>query len=123
VGTPGNINLRNDFVIGPDRALYVSDAFDSRIFRLRPGASEPELLIEDRTLDGIDGITFLAATLRHNVIPTIPLWLRAWQMATRNGLANLQQSLDRTFRLRQRHFQIQGRQGRPENRSVKLCFG
>jgi sugar lactone lactonase YvrE len=63
---PGSTNLCNDFVIGPDRALYVSDTFGSRIFRLKPGASEPELLIEDRTLDGIDGITFLGSELYVN---------------------------------------------------------
>ena len=63
---PGDINLCNDFVIGPDKALYVSDTFGSRIFRLKPGASEPELLIEDRTLDGIDGITFLGSELYVN---------------------------------------------------------
>jgi hypothetical protein len=63
---PGEINLCNDFVIGPDKALYISDTFGSRIFRLKPGASEPELLIEDRTLDGIDGITFLGNDLYVN---------------------------------------------------------
>jgi hypothetical protein len=63
---PGDINLCNDFVVGPDRALYVSDTFGSRIFRLKPGASEPELLIQDRTLDGIDGITFLGNDLYVN---------------------------------------------------------
>jgi hypothetical protein len=63
---PGQINLCNDFVIGPDKALYVSDTFGSKIFRLKPGASEPELLIEDRTLDGIDGITFLGNELYVN---------------------------------------------------------
>jgi hypothetical protein len=63
---PGDINLCNDFVIGPDKALYVSDTFGSRIFRLKPGAAEPELLIEDRTLDGIDGITFISGELYVN---------------------------------------------------------
>jgi hypothetical protein len=63
---PGDINLCNDFVVGPDKALYVSDTFGSRIFRLKPGAPEPELLIEDRTLDGIDGITFLGSELYVN---------------------------------------------------------
>jgi hypothetical protein len=62
----GDVNLCNDFAIGPDRALYVSDTFGSRIFRLRPGASEPELLIQHRTLDGIDGITFLGGELYVN---------------------------------------------------------
>jgi hypothetical protein len=60
---PGDINVCNDFVVGPDKALYVSDTYGSRIFRLKPGASEPELLIEDRALDGIDGITFLGSDL------------------------------------------------------------
>jgi hypothetical protein len=63
---PGDINLCNDFVVGPDKALYVSDTFGSRIFRLKPDTSEPELLIEDRTLDGIDGITFLGSELYVN---------------------------------------------------------
>jgi hypothetical protein len=43
----GEVSLCNDFVIGPDHALYVSDTFGSRIFRLGPAASEPELLIRD----------------------------------------------------------------------------
>jgi streptogramin lyase len=63
---PGEINLCNDFVVGPDKALYVSDTFASKIFRLKPGATEPELLIEDRTLDGIDGIAFLGNELYVN---------------------------------------------------------
>ena len=70
---PGEINLCNDFVIGPDPALYVSDTFGSRIFRLRSGAAEPELLIKDRTLDGIDCITFLGGELYgNNVISNNP---------------------------------------------------
>jgi hypothetical protein len=63
---PGNVNLCNDFVIGPDHALYISDTLGSRIFRLGQGAAQPELLIEDRTLDGIDGITFLNGELYVN---------------------------------------------------------
>ena len=58
---PGDVNLCNDFTIGPDRALYVSDTLGSRIFRVKPHAQEAELLIQDRTLDGIDGITFSTA--------------------------------------------------------------
>jgi hypothetical protein len=63
---PGDINLCNDFVVGPDKALYISDTFGSRIFRFKPGAEEPELLIQDRALDGIDGITFLGSELYVN---------------------------------------------------------
>src|SRR5260221_12832610 len=62
----GEINLCKDFTLGPDHALYVSDTFASRIYRLRPGAQEGELLIEDRTLDGIDGIAFLDGVLYVN---------------------------------------------------------
>ncbi len=63
---PGEVNLCNDFTIGPDRALYVSDTLGSRIFRVKPDAQEAELLIQDRTLDGIDGITFLDGVLYAN---------------------------------------------------------
>jgi hypothetical protein len=44
----------------------VSDTLGSRIFRVRPDAPEAELLIQDRTLDGIDGITFLDGVLYAN---------------------------------------------------------
>jgi hypothetical protein len=44
----------------------VSDTLASRIWRLKPGAQDGELLIEDRTLDGIDGITFLDGVLYAN---------------------------------------------------------
>jgi hypothetical protein len=63
---PGDNNLCNDFTLGPDHALYVSDTLASRIYRLRPGKQEGELLIEDRMLDGIDGITFLDGVLYAN---------------------------------------------------------
>jgi hypothetical protein len=63
---PGEINLCNDFVVGPDKALYIADTFGSKIFRLKPGSDVPELLIEDRTLDGVDGITFLGNDLYVN---------------------------------------------------------
>jgi hypothetical protein len=56
-------NLCNDFTLAPDHALYVSDTLASRICRLRPGAQVGELLIEYRSPDGIDGITFLDGEL------------------------------------------------------------
>ena len=71
---PGNVNLCNDFTIGPDQALYVSDTLGDRIFRLRPGAQEGELLIQSRTLDGIDGITFLNGVLYVNNVITNNLY-------------------------------------------------
>jgi hypothetical protein len=63
---PGARNLCNDFVVGPDKALYISDTFGAKIWRLKPGAKEPEVLSEDRTLYGIDGITFVGDTLYEN---------------------------------------------------------
>jgi hypothetical protein len=63
---PGEQNLCNDFVVGPDKALYLSDTFGAKIWRLKPGATAPEVFSDDRTLLGIDGITFLGDTLYEN---------------------------------------------------------
>lgn len=63
---PGDNNLCNDFTIGPDKALYITDTIPGRIFRLPAGASTAELYLEDRTLFGVDGITFLNGTLYVN---------------------------------------------------------
>jgi hypothetical protein len=63
---PGEQNLCNDFFVGPDKALYVSDTFGGKIWRLAPGATTPELWLEDRTLNGIDGITFLNGVMYEN---------------------------------------------------------
>src|SRR6202046_5505250 len=63
---PGDNNVCNDFAIGPDKALYITDTFPGRIFRLAPGASTAELYLENRVLAGVDGITFLDGTLYVN---------------------------------------------------------
>ena len=63
---PGSKNLCNDFVVGPDKALYISDTFGAKIWRLKPGAKVPEVYSDDRTLYGIDGITFIGGTLYEN---------------------------------------------------------
>ena len=63
---PGDTNLCNDFAVGPDHALYVTDTLLGKIWRVKHGAKEGELLIEDRALLGIDGITFLNGTLYAN---------------------------------------------------------
>lgn len=63
---PGTPTLCNDFVVGPDKALYISDTFGAKIWRLKPGAAAPEVFSEDRTLLGIDGITFVGNTLYEN---------------------------------------------------------
>jgi hypothetical protein len=63
---PGDNSTCNDFTVGPDKALYITDTANSRIYKLAPGASAGELFLEDRALCGIDGITFLNGTLYVN---------------------------------------------------------
>jgi sugar lactone lactonase YvrE len=63
---PGDNSTCNDFSIGPDKALYISDTTNSKIYKLPPGAYTAELFLEDRALYGIDGITFLNGTLYVN---------------------------------------------------------
>ena len=63
---PGDTSMCNDFAIGPDKALYISDTMSSKIYKLPAGASAGELFLEHRSLYGIDGITFLNGTLYVN---------------------------------------------------------
>src|SRR5262249_18267454 len=72
---PGDNNICNDFTVGPDKALYVSDTANGRIFKLPAGASAATLFLEDRAaLGGIDGITFLNGTLYVNNVFTSKLY-------------------------------------------------
>jgi sugar lactone lactonase YvrE len=63
---PGDNSTCNDFSIGPDKALYISDTANSKIYKLPAGAASAELFLEDHALYGIDGITFLDGTLYVN---------------------------------------------------------
>ena len=63
---PGGNTTCNDFALGPDKALYITDTAMGKIYRLPAGASAPELFLEHRTLMGVDGITFLDGTLYVN---------------------------------------------------------
>src|ERR1700755_1265106 len=63
---PGDNSTCNDFAVGPDKALYISDTANAKIYRLAPGASSAELWFENRLLNGIDGITFLDGVLYVN---------------------------------------------------------
>jgi sugar lactone lactonase YvrE len=63
---PGESNVCNDFAIGPDKALYITDTVPGRIFRLPAGATAAELYLDHPTLRGVDGITFLEGTLYVN---------------------------------------------------------
>lgn len=63
---PGNNSTCNDFAIGPDKALYLADTANSKIYKLPAGASTAELFLEHRALYGIDGVAFLNGTLYVN---------------------------------------------------------
>src|SRR6202453_3781907 len=63
---PGDDSTCNDFAIGPDKALYITDTANGKIYRLPAGASSAELYFENRVLNGIDGITFLNGVLYVN---------------------------------------------------------
>ena len=71
---PGDSSLCNDFTIGPDHALYVSDTINSTIYRVRPGTTEGEVFIKSRALDGIDGLTFLDGVLYANNVIADTIW-------------------------------------------------
>lgn len=71
---PGDANTCNDFTVGTDKALYITDTANGRIYRLKPGAADAELLIENRTLIGVDGITFLDGVLYVNTVTTNNLY-------------------------------------------------
>jgi len=63
---PGATSTCNDFSIGPDKALYISDTSNAKIYRLAAGAKTAELFMENKALDGIDGLTFLDGVLYVN---------------------------------------------------------
>jgi hypothetical protein len=63
---PGDNSTCNDFAIGPDKALYITDTANGRIYKLPARASTAELYLEHQTLMGVDGITFLNGTLYVN---------------------------------------------------------
>src|SRR4051794_41049468 len=65
---PGANTTCNDMAVGPDKALYVSDTTNAKIFRLAPGATSAELWLENRSLTGIDGLTFLNGVLYYNSV-------------------------------------------------------
>lgn len=49
----------NDFAVGDDGTLYVTNVLGPQIFRLKPGAKEFEVFVQDdRLKGGLDGIAF-----------------------------------------------------------------
>jgi sugar lactone lactonase YvrE len=71
---PGDNSTCNDFSIGPDKALYITDTANAKIYKLPAGASTAELFLEHPALKGIDGITFLNGTLYVNNVATSKLY-------------------------------------------------
>jgi hypothetical protein len=63
---PGDNSVCNDLTLGPDKAVYFTDTANSKIYRIAAGASTPELFMEHRLLNGVDGITFLGGVLYVN---------------------------------------------------------
>lgn len=63
---PGDNAVCNDMAVGPDKALYISDTANAKIYRLAAGAQAPEAFLENRQLMGVDGITFLDGVLYVN---------------------------------------------------------
>ncbi|GAA0242906.1 SMP-30/gluconolactonase/LRE family protein [Rhodanobacter caeni] len=63
---PGDNSTCNDFAVGPDKALYITDTANQKIYRLAPGTQVPKLYLDHRSLLGIDGIAFLDGTLYVN---------------------------------------------------------
>ncbi len=72
---PGENSTCNDFSVGPDKALYITDTANGKIYKLAAGASTAELFLEDMALlHGIDGITFLDGTLYVNNVITSKIY-------------------------------------------------
>jgi sugar lactone lactonase YvrE len=67
---PGDNSTCNDFSIGPDKALYITDTANGKVYKLTHGGSAAELYLEDQALKGVDGITFLGGVLYVNNVVT-----------------------------------------------------
>ena len=68
VPLPEETNICNDFVVGPDKALYVADTSNGKVLRLRPGANTFELVSHNSALYGADGLAFLNGELYINTV-------------------------------------------------------
>ena len=99
---PGDNNVCNDFAIGPDKGLYISDTANGKIYKLPAGASSAELFLEHPALMGIDGITFLNGTLYVNNVKTNHLY-RIPVDATGKAGGPVDISLDQPIKGARRH--------------------
>ncbi len=71
---PGDNTACNDYSYGPDRALYITDTFGGKVYKLRKGAAVADLFLDHPVLRGVDGITFLNGTLYVNSVFTGKLY-------------------------------------------------
>jgi sugar lactone lactonase YvrE len=71
---PGEVNLCNDIAVSRDGAIYVSDTFNGRIYRLRKGGALLELWLSDPILVGVDGLTFVGSRLYVDTITTLHIF-------------------------------------------------
>lgn len=67
---PGETSLCNDIAIAPDRTVFISDTPNGRVLRLDRHAGKLDIWLQDASLRGIDGLTFLGATLYVNNVQT-----------------------------------------------------
>jgi hypothetical protein len=71
---PGDSSTCNDIAIGPDKAAYFTDTSNSRIYRIRPGQTGAEMVIQNRVLDGVDGLAFMGGVLYANNVAANTIW-------------------------------------------------
>ncbi len=57
---PPDSGVCNDIALSADGTAYVSESFRGRIHRLKPGATELEVWVQDEQIAVIDGLAFLA---------------------------------------------------------------
>jgi sugar lactone lactonase YvrE len=57
---PSNGGTCNDMAVAPDGTVYVTESFNNRVHRLRPGARALDVWVTDPQLAGVDGVALLA---------------------------------------------------------------
>ncbi|HVT47284.1 MAG TPA: hypothetical protein VHD57_05805 [Vicinamibacterales bacterium] len=57
---PSNGGVCNDMAIAADGTVYVTESFNNRVHRLRPGATALDVWATDPQLAGVDGVALLA---------------------------------------------------------------
>lgn len=86
---PDAANLCNDMTVGPDKSVYVADTFNGRIYKVAPDGKSGTLVIEDRALYGVDGITFMGGQLYVNTVFPGNLYRVALDAAGKGALTEI----------------------------------